>query len=123
MGKASLKLLVVEAKIMCVLETEDISDKGEKKKYFKGKKRKSDYSVLQYGSLKNLMKICLHCTGVSYEGETSSYFPKPFATDYLRAITESCAAFMAHGYSINVCKSMEGVAFYVGISKCCLYSC
>lgn len=30
-GKTSLKLLVMEAQIMCVLEREDISAKGEKK--------------------------------------------------------------------------------------------
>lgn len=84
-GTASLKLLVVEAQIMCVLEREDLSAKGEKKIHFKGKKGKSDYSMLQYGSVKNLMNICLHCTGVSCEGEASSYFPKPFASDYLKS--------------------------------------
>lgn len=38
MGKTSLKLLVMEAQIMCVLEREDISAKGEEKKYFLVKK-------------------------------------------------------------------------------------
>lgn len=37
-GKTSLKLLVMEAQIMCVLEREDISAKGEKKIISKWKK-------------------------------------------------------------------------------------
>lgn len=84
-GKASLKLLVMEAQTMCVLEREYISARGEKKNYFERKRRKSDYCMFQYGSVKNLMNICLHCTGISCEGEASSYFLKPFASDYLKS--------------------------------------
>lgn len=57
---------------MCVLEREDTSAKGEKKKHISKGKKGSQMTLLQYGSVKNLVNICLHCTGVSCEGEASS---------------------------------------------------
>lgn len=57
-GETNLKLLVMEAQITCVLEKEHIHLKYRKKNYFKGKKRKSYYSMLQYDSVKNFMNVC-----------------------------------------------------------------
>lgn len=58
MGETSLKLLVMEAQITCVLEREHIHLKDRKKLFQRGKKGSQITLMLQYGSVKNLMNVC-----------------------------------------------------------------
>lgn len=80
----------------------------------------------QHGSVKNFLNVCLHCTGVSCEGGANNYFrfPNHLLVISWRTLTEACAAFRASkGSPVNVFRSMEDVAFYLGISMWCLSNC
>lgn len=118
-GRASLKLLVMEAQIMCVLEK--IFQLKKRKNNFQGKKKEVRllYVAEWQCEKPNEHMPALHWSP-TLRGQQVVTFPNHLLLIIWGAITESCAAFMAYGYSIKVCKSMEDVGFYVGISKCCL---
>lgn len=69
---------------MCSGVREHISAKGEEKSYFKGGKKGRQitlesyaFYVPQYGSVKKILNMHLHCTGVSCEEGADSYFCFP----------------------------------------------
>lgn len=88
---------------MCSGVWEHISAKGEEKSYFKGRQKEDRllYRVVlfmpQYGSVKKILNMHLHCTGVSCEEGANSYFcfPDFWLEINRRTLTEACAAFRA----------------------------